>query len=148
MYIQVNMFIYAKSSINKSSCHLRKLYQWLSLLIIINCFLKEISYKGGYIIGFFNPPEKNPAENRHMVVLRCNVTLARDGLASKFTRTYKQVHPYLQTSSLVPASKFIPNREWIHLYLRAYSLVLVKSFTHTCEWIYLKSQTKGFFGVW
>ena len=26
-------------------------------------FLKETAYKGGYIVGFFNPPEKNlPAE--------------------------------------------------------------------------------------
>ena len=31
-------------------------------------FLKETAYKGGYIVGFFNPPEENlPAEKRYTV---------------------------------------------------------------------------------
>ena len=59
VHIQANTSICAKSSI-KSTCHWRKLYQWLSLLIII---LKEMAYNGGYIVDFFNPPKKNlPAE--------------------------------------------------------------------------------------
>ena len=45
--IQANTFVCPKSSIEKSTC-----------------YLKEMAYEGGYIISFFNLPEKNlPAEN-------------------------------------------------------------------------------------
>ena len=38
------------------------------MLIIINGFIKETAYKGGYIVGFFNPHEENlPAEKRYTV---------------------------------------------------------------------------------
>ena len=56
MHIQVNTFVCTKSS--KVLTTREKLYQWLSLLIILKRFLKETGYKGGYIIGFFNLPEK------------------------------------------------------------------------------------------
>ena len=34
----------------------------------INGFLKETDYKGGYIVGFFNPPWKNLPVEKHYTV--------------------------------------------------------------------------------
>ena len=49
--------------------HLCKMFhkeKYLSLEKVLNGFLKETAYKGGYIIGFFNPLEKNlRAEKRY-----------------------------------------------------------------------------------
>ena len=57
------------------------------------------------------------------VLLRCNVTLACNGLTSKLTYTCKQVHPYPWASSCIPASlssppasKFICTHEYICSY--------------------------------
>ena len=47
---------------------LEKVILMESLLIIKNGFLKETASKGGYMVGFFNPPEKTlPAEKRYTV---------------------------------------------------------------------------------
>ena len=58
MDIQANTFVYAKSSIKKSSWHWIKLYRWISLLIIIKPFYKRNSLQGWYIAGFINHLKK------------------------------------------------------------------------------------------
>ena len=66
VHIQANMFVCAKSSIKKNTYHWRKLYRWLSLLIIIKPFSKRNSLQGWLYHWFFNSPEKKlPAEKRY-----------------------------------------------------------------------------------
>ena len=65
--IQANTFICLKSSIKKSTCHWRKFYRWLSLLIIINLFSKRNGLQGWLYYWSLYPSEKNlPAEKRYI----------------------------------------------------------------------------------
>ena len=65
-----------------------------------------------------------------MLVAKCYVALARDGLTSKprFTRIREQVQPYPQANSSPPVSDFTCTHEHIHSYLWNYSSALASMF--------------------